>query len=266
MNWQHLRTILWLRWRMSLNQLKRGGIASTIILALLGVCILGASVSMFLVALLVGIFTLPNASPEIVMYLWDVIVLVFLMSWMIGLLTELQRSEVLSLQKLLHLPVSLSGTFLINYLGSLASLTLVILLPGMIGLSIALVTAKGPAMLAVFPLLAGFLLMVTALTYQFQGWLASLMANPRRRRTIPWRQASDGDQPRGGREPEPDNGRVGAVRQNPAPARGRQLEDPLGNPGASHSPRLAAVSRMSGALYRGEVMTEHAVRPKCLPL
>jgi ABC-2 type transport system permease protein len=28
------------------------------------------------------------------------------------------------------------------------------------------------------------LLMVTALTYQFQGWLASLMANPRRRRSI----------------------------------------------------------------------------------
>ena len=26
--------------------------------------------------------------------------------------------------------------------------------------------------------------MVTALTYQFQGWLASLMSNPRRRRTV----------------------------------------------------------------------------------
>jgi hypothetical protein len=35
-----------------------------------------------------------------------------------------------------------------------------------------------------FPLLAAFLLMVTALTYQFQGWLASLMVNQRRRRTI----------------------------------------------------------------------------------
>ena len=34
------------------------------------------------------------------------------------------------------------------------------------------------------PSLAAFLLMVTALTYQFQGWLASLMSNPRRRRTV----------------------------------------------------------------------------------
>lgn len=39
-------------------------------------------------------------------------------------------------------------------------------------------------MLLVLPLLAAFVLMVTALTYQFQGWLASLMSNPRRRRTI----------------------------------------------------------------------------------
>src|SRR5439155_15992091 len=38
--------------------------------------------------------------------------------------------------------------------------------------------------LLLLPLLAAFLLMVTALTYQFQGWLASLMVNQRRRRTI----------------------------------------------------------------------------------
>ncbi len=34
------------------------------------------------------------------------------------------------------------------------------------------------------PLTVAFLLMVTALSYQFQGWLASLMSNPRRRRTV----------------------------------------------------------------------------------
>src|SRR5262249_53646769 len=35
-----------------------------------------------------------------------------------------------------------------------------------------------------FPVMAGFFLMVTALTYQLRGWLASLMENKRRRRTI----------------------------------------------------------------------------------
>jgi ABC-2 type transport system permease protein len=54
----------------------------------------------------------------------------------------------------------------------------------MVGLSIALVFAKGPKALLIFPLLSGFVLMVTAISYQFQGWLASLMQNKRRRRTV----------------------------------------------------------------------------------
>jgi hypothetical protein len=39
-------------------------------------------------------------------------------------------------------------------------------------------------MLVLFPVVAALLAVVTAVTYQFQGWLASLMANKRRRRTI----------------------------------------------------------------------------------
>ena len=39
-------------------------------------------------------------------------------------------------------------------------------------------------MLLLLPLLAAFLLMVTGITHQFRGWLASLMVNPRRRRTV----------------------------------------------------------------------------------
>jgi hypothetical protein len=39
-------------------------------------------------------------------------------------------------------------------------------------------------MILLFPLIAAFALMVTALTHQFRGWLASLMVNQRRRRTV----------------------------------------------------------------------------------
>src|SRR5205807_5013346 len=57
-------------------------------------------------------------------------------------------------------------------------------LPGMIALCLALAIVKGPALLLQFPLLAAFVFMATAVTYQFQGWLASLMVNKRRRRTV----------------------------------------------------------------------------------
>ena len=54
MNWGHLRTILWLRWRMSLNQLRRSGIASTIILAILATIVVLSSISLFFIALFAG--------------------------------------------------------------------------------------------------------------------------------------------------------------------------------------------------------------------
>ena len=111
-------------------------------------------------------------------------IVAFLFFWGIGLVTELQRTEPLSLAKFLHLPVSVNGAFLINYLSSLLRLSLIIFGPVMLGFGLALVVAKGILLLPVLPLLAAFLLMVTALTYQFQGWLASLMSNPRRRRTV----------------------------------------------------------------------------------
>ncbi|MBC8870684.1 MAG: hypothetical protein H8E44_14775 [Planctomycetes bacterium] len=184
MNWQHMKTILWLRWRVRLNQLNRAGTVNTVLTIGLYVIGLVASVSMFFLALLVGIFALPKALPEHILIMWDIIVVGFLFFWMIGLVTELQRSDVLSFEKLLHLPISLSGAFVFNYVSSLLSFSLILFLPAMVGLSIALVVVKGPSMLVVFPLVAGFILMVTGVTYQLRGWLATLMVNKRRRRTI----------------------------------------------------------------------------------
>jgi hypothetical protein len=183
-NPQHLLTFLWLRWRLLLNQLRRGGIANAVILGVLaffGACF---AAGVFAGLFLVGIFVLADVSPAVLMYVWDGLAAAFLFMWATGLVTELQRSEVLSLDKFLHLPVSLKGAFLINYLSSLFSLTLLFFLPAMLALALALVIVRGPALLWQFPLVAAFLFMVTAVTYQFQGWLASLMANKRRRRTV----------------------------------------------------------------------------------
>jgi hypothetical protein len=183
-NGEQLRAFLWLRWRIRLNQLRKGGIANAVVLALLVVAMAALSVILFVVFFLVGLFALPAAPSWVLLLVWDGLVIAFLFCWMIGLLTELQRSDALSLDKFMHLPVSLTGAFLINYLSSLVSVTLIVFLPGMVALGLALVFAKGPAMLFGLPLLAAFVFAVTALTYQFLGWLAALMVNPRRRRTV----------------------------------------------------------------------------------
>ncbi len=184
MNWEHLKAFLWLRWRLVANRNKRAGSASVILQGILTAIMLGAGVVSFFGGIAAGYYALPKTPPDVFLYVWDGVVVAFLFMWMVELVVELQRSEILSLDKFLHLPVSLGGAFVINYVGSLSSLGVVIFLPLMLGLSIGLVFSIGPIMLLMFPLIGGFALMVTALTHQFRGWLASLMVNQRRRRTV----------------------------------------------------------------------------------
>jgi hypothetical protein len=167
-----------------MNQLRRGGVANAVLIAFIAAGAVLLSLSLFAIFLLIGLFGMTKASPGIVMLVWDGMVLGLLFLWCIGLLADLQRSESLSLEKFLHLPVSISGVFFINYISSLLSLNLLLFAPAATGLALGLVFSRGSLMLLLFPLLAAFLLMVTALTYQFQGWLASLMINKRRRRTV----------------------------------------------------------------------------------
>ena len=63
-------------------------------------------------------------------------------------------------------------------------LSLIVFGPLMLAFALALVVTKGILLLPVVPALAAFLMMVTAVTYQLQGWLAALMSNPRHRRTV----------------------------------------------------------------------------------
>lgn len=184
MNSQHLRAFLWLRWRLRINQLRRGGTANFVILTILAIAASVAAVGFFVGFFSIGLFALTDVSPDGLMYLLDGAVIAFLFLWTTGLLSELQRSEVLSLDKFLHLPVSLTSAFLINYFSSLPSVSLLWFLSAMLGLNLGLIFSRGIAMLWLLPMLAAFVFMVTALTYQFQGWLASMMTNPRRRRTI----------------------------------------------------------------------------------
>jgi hypothetical protein len=182
--WQHFRAILWLRWRLLLNQNKKSGIVSTVIVALVYGLVSLAGAVFFVLAFLAGQFVLSQAPPLTLMVLWDFLAAGFLITWVAGLLTDLQRMEGLALEKLLHLPVSLTGAFVMNYLTSLFGLRMMFFLPPLLGLSLGLIAGKGAAMIVLLPLLLAFLLMITAITYQFQGWLASLMVNKRRRRLV----------------------------------------------------------------------------------
>jgi len=184
MNWQHIQTFLWLRSRLRSNQRRRAGAISAVIQNVLVALLIAAAVAMFIAGVAVGFAALPQASAFTLMLVWDGLIVGLLFFWATELLMDLQRSELLSVEKFLHLPVSMSGAFLINYVGSVLTPSIILFAPAMAGLSIGLTASRGPAMLWQFPMLAAFLLLMTAVAYQFRGWLAALMTNKRRRRSV----------------------------------------------------------------------------------
>lgn len=188
MNWHHFRAFVWLRWRLFVNQMTKGGIANQILLVLAAISAVLLAGTLLVVAFCLAFFAFPEVpreyQPLVMLLVWDGLIVAFLFSWCVGLLAELQRSEAFSLNKFLHLPVSIAGAFVLNYVSSLVSVSMLLVVPLMGGLCAGLILGSGPAFLLQLPLAAAFLFAATAVTYQFQGWLASLMVNKRRRRTI----------------------------------------------------------------------------------
>lgn len=177
--------ILRLAWKLSRRRWERqspvlGGLA--VLVAVIGI---GSAVVAAVMAFVLGIALLPGAAPLELMLVWDGVIALFLMLWLLGLLIQLQLGgESLSLEKLLHMPISPSSAFVVNFLGSQLRVSLIIFLGVMFGLAAASVAVFGRAHLAVFPVVLGLTALVTCVTHQFQSWLSRLFANKRRRGTV----------------------------------------------------------------------------------
>src|SRR5438552_10022899 len=183
MNWTQLRAIVWLRWRLTRNQLARGGEINAIVSIVFVVLMLLGAVGSGLGGLALGLAESKSA-PLSLLFMWDAVIFMFVIFWLGGLMVELQRSEIIDIPRLLHLPVTLGQVFAINYLASHFTPVLIVAVPGMLGLSLGLTIGAGPWMALLFLVVIGFMLAVTAWTYCLRGWLASIMMSKRKRRAI----------------------------------------------------------------------------------
>ncbi|HIJ65686.1 MAG TPA: hypothetical protein HPP77_07005 [Candidatus Hydrogenedentes bacterium] len=122
--------------------------------------------------------------PIVLLAVCDGLVFLFLFLWAVSLLTELQRSDIIDLRKMLYLPVSLKMVFLLNYAGAILSPALVLFLVPAVGFCLGLCLNLGIHMAFGFALAVLFYLALAAWTYYVRGVLAMLMENKRRRRTI----------------------------------------------------------------------------------
>ena len=183
-NREQLRTILWLRWRLTRNQWAKSGGVGAVLAALVAAGVLVLSVISFAGGVAAGALALGSAEPRTVMAVWLVATGMFVFMWLIGLITELQRSESIDLQRLMHLPVLLGQIFVVNYAASHLAASVILFVPGATGLAIGLAFSRGLSWLLMIPLALGMVFMITAWTYLLRGWLATLMSNPRRRRVV----------------------------------------------------------------------------------
>jgi ABC-2 type transport system permease protein len=165
MNREQMRAILWLRWRLTRNQLMRGHRVGAVIAAVLAVFAVMAVVVCGFGATLVGALALKKAPPMALMFVWDGVTFFFLLSWVLSVLVELQRSETIDLSRLMHLPVALKDVFFLNYLASHLSLGMMIALPLMLGLALGLVIGRGLWMALLVPLVLCFIFMISAWVY-----------------------------------------------------------------------------------------------------
>src|SRR5258705_7329381 len=184
MNWEQLRAILWLRWRLTKNRFARGGQVNAVLSVIMGAVLVIAAGGLGVGAVFLGYVAGADAPPMMLLVLWDGLVFGFLILWLSGLLVEIQRSESIDLTKLLHLPVTLQQVFVFNYAASHFAPTIVLFLPAMLGLSLGLALRLGPALALLVPVVVAFIFMITAWTYCLRGWLAALMVNKRKRRAI----------------------------------------------------------------------------------
>ncbi|HCO96251.1 MAG TPA: hypothetical protein DIU00_20310, partial [Phycisphaerales bacterium] len=184
MNWSQLRTIIWLRSRLSRNQWSRGGKLNAVLTIIINFHGLGIGFAGGIGGLLGGIFLLSKAPPPVMLIVWDLIFGVFLFMWLAGIVSEIQRSETIDISRMLHLPISLRNIFMVNYLASHVTFSIILFLPGMLGLSAGLILGGRGFMILMFPLALGVVFMITAWSYCLRGWLVTLMMNKRRRRAI----------------------------------------------------------------------------------
>jgi len=147
---------------------------------LLGIIALAVAGGLFVVGSNAGLFK----NPVGMLLIFDAVVAVVLLIWVMSILGELQRSDLLDMRKLMYLPLSLPMVTALNFLASLLGpLSLFLAIPA-VGLTLGLVQSFGALAIWVFPLFLCFQFMLSAWGFLLRGLIANLMQNKRRRRLV----------------------------------------------------------------------------------
>ncbi|MFK7765896.1 MAG: hypothetical protein AB8B55_01550 [Mariniblastus sp.] len=179
MNWNQFLGLIRLRYLLSKNQIAKGGMVNATIYAVAFFFLIVFAVTSFVGTLIGGAFYLADQDPSNIIFIWNAVTLVFVGASLFEFVNRIQQNDVIEVERLLHLPMTFSGAFLLNYVSTWFTLNILSFAPCMLGLAIAMPLAKGPATIVAIPLTLTFLFMVTSMFYLARGWFAELVKNKR---------------------------------------------------------------------------------------
>jgi hypothetical protein len=181
----HLGALIYLQGQLRLRRWQRESVLGRVILAVFFVVFVAGVLATGAAAALLGYLMYRNITDITIWgFVWNGLLFVFVVAWFINLTSEIQRNDSISLDRLMHLPISPSHAFALNFFASWINFPLLYFSAAVLGLSLGGAVAIGPQMLLGGLLLAIYLMMITAVTSQLQGILTAWMANPRRRRLM----------------------------------------------------------------------------------
>ena len=182
---RHFSAILFLQSRIVANRWSRESFLGKVIVFIFYSAISMGTVFAVILGAIAGYALYRNADSVVyASYVWNGLVVIFLVFWIVEISTELTRSDGVSMDRIMHLPISPSHVFSLNYILSLGNLPFIYFTCISIGLILGGSMAHGPSVLLIaIPVLA-YLMMITALTSHLRSILSAWVANPKRRRLV----------------------------------------------------------------------------------
>jgi hypothetical protein len=182
MNIDHLRTLIWLRWRLTANTFNRLEMSSKVLRLFVAAGAVSVSWSSFFFVVALSNWVLPSVWNDNLLLTWNALIAGCLVLWLIGTIQEIRQPEAISWDKCLYLPISAKEAFLLNVGSSTLSLPTLLFVPPMAGLSLAMAIRYGGVFWGGILLVPCFVLMSTAAVFHLRVWLDFVLKNQRRRR------------------------------------------------------------------------------------
>ena len=174
-------------WRSRLNRWMKDALISRWLGSIFWIVITWGLILCFAVFVAAGVATAgatASGKPYAALLAWNALCGFFLFLWLIGLANEIVRGDGLSLQRLMHLPISPASVFAFNFFLTWINLPILFFLASALGMAMGHCVIEGVwGLWRLIPILS-YTLMVTAITSHLQGKVIVLIANPKTRKFL----------------------------------------------------------------------------------